>query len=286
MYDGEIVADSDPKSILAEHRSCERVGLRYREESTGKPAPRDQRRFCLTRTVSVNNLSFGYDPRSPIISNLSFEWHRGETIGLVGPSGTGKSTLGSLLCGLLKPSEGKIEFLSEVGSINSTPSPGTIVGAFQQPERQFFLPTCAQEVAFGPKNFGDELLKDEIAAHLNLVGLDAGRFAERDPFSLSMGEKRRLAFAAILSMNPSFVVFDEPTCGLDPEGVGRFMQLSKAIHERGVGQIIISHDGGLIKKTCDRVLMLFGDQRVREASVGDFCESPMYRLIVSEAAQD
>lgn len=321
MYQREIVADNDPKRILAEHASCEKVGLRYREDTTEANAvatsgavdstgvvgavgrnplgsrqpdsvcavgryPLGSRHSSPTNLIRVNNISFGYDSKSPIIKDLSFDWKRGETIGLVGPSGSGKSTLGALLCGLLKPNDGRIEFQSQVGLIDFVPAPGTIVGAFQQPERQFFLPTCADEVAFGPNNLGETLSDTEIANYLNLVGLDAAKFAARDPFSLSMGEKRRLAFAVILSMNPSFVVFDEPTCGLDPEGVGRFVRLSKRLHEQNVGQIIISHDGEVIRSLCDRVVYLQEYGRAEELAVLDFFQSARLSGVISILAKE
>ncbi|PWB68343.1 hypothetical protein C3F09_11850 [candidate division GN15 bacterium] len=287
--------------------------------------------------VRTRDISFGYATGASIINVLSLEWRRGETIGLVGPSGSGKSTLGALLCGLVKPTQGRIEFLAEpstsdtLTSPNQTPQdgstssrgaasatkrsqfwsfvsklrllrrpvkdgpprndeatglqvqcrPGTVIGAFQQPERQFFLKTCAEEVAFGPKNIGEALLEIEVGEYLSLVGLEPSRFGSRDPFSLSMGEKRRLAFAAILSMNPVFVVFDEPTCGLDPEGVGRFVRLSKALHEQKVGQIIISHDGDLVKGLCERVVYLRGDGKAEQVAIDDFLSSQLYRGVVS-----
>jgi len=348
MYEGGIAVDGDPNRILADHKSCEQVGLRY-SDSVGQNPLRfcrseadernrqDQKRSCPTNLICLSGISFGYAAGAPIINDLSLEWRRGETIGLVGPSGSGKSTLGALLCGLVKPTGGKIEFLDGGGTPIRVTKPGTVIGAFQQPERQFFLPTCAEEVAFGPKNFGVVLSDDEIAGYLNLVGLGDNRsvdmetssrgvnplsagerrrdlpapneadrlrrpreagsrndgpsdtlsselnvFFGRDPFSLSMGEKRRLAFAAILSMNPAFVVFDEPTCGLDPEGVGRFVLLSKALHEQKVGQIIISHDGDLIKALCDRVVYLRGDGKAEEVGIEDFFGSAAYRGVVSK----
>jgi len=352
MYEGGIAADGNPNRILADHKSCEQVGLRYSDSvgqnplrfcqlDGGEHGRQDQKRSCPTNVIRLSGISFGYVAAAPIINDLSLEWRRGETIGLVGPSASGKSTLGALLCGLVKPTEGRIEYFdrssdslapmdsnemlqeatassrgprlrrgtwrsqfawirNKLRLLRRTPPkrgaprnddaiamrrhcrPGEVVGSFQQPERQFFLPTCAEEVAFGPKNFGAMLNQSQIEAYLELVGLAPAGFAQRDPFSLSMGEKRRLAFAAILSMNPAFVVFDEPTCGLDPEGVGRFVRLSKALQEQKVGQVIISHDGDLIKALCDRVLYLRGDGRGEEVTVRDFFGSAVYRGVVSE----
>jgi energy-coupling factor transporter ATP-binding protein EcfA2 len=328
LHEGKVAADGRPDAILKDDDLCLRAGLRFdaRDASAG-PEPcapailPDGHRAAVghpVQSIRLQQISFGYDGKNPVVADLDFTWKRGETIGLVGPSGSGKSSLGSLMCGLLQPLMGRIELLDTQGlTVTKTPKPGWIAGLFQQPERQFFLTTCGEEVAFGPKNLGVTLSPDDIAEYLNLVGLgqgascEAGRlprpafggtrndetkgggsrnsessgvihqFASRDPFSLSMGEKRRLAFASVLSMNPSFVVFDEPTCGLDPEGVGRFMRLSQSLRERGIGQLIISHDGDIIRSLSHRVLYLPGDGRAAEMTTEEFFGSPAYRSVVS-----
>ena len=293
LHDGKIAADGEPSQILSDGDLCLKTGLRFAPDSAGQNPLRscqpddgneqqDQRRHCPTNRIRLTGVSFGYSADNPIVKNLTFEWKRGEIVGLVGRSGSGKSTLGALLCGLVKPQAGKIEFTNQDGFVLSTTNkPGMLVGAFQQPERQFFLPTCAEEIAFGPKNLGTNLTDSEIEAQLELVGLNAMRFRGRDPFTLSMGEKRRLAFAAILSMNPAFVLFDEPTCGLDPEGVGRFVRMSKQLRESGIGQIVISHDGDIIRQLADRVLYLPGDGRGVEMGTEELFGSQEYRDVVS-----
>ena len=178
----------------------------------------------------------------------------------MGPTGSGKSSLGLLLSGVLKPHSGEIYYLDRAGAeLDGRNRAGWVSTVLQQPERQFFLSTCAKEVAFGPHNLGHELTDDETRGYLELIGLEPDRFAERDPFSLSVGEKRRLAFACVLSMSPSFVVFDEPTASLDQEGVGRFVALSRLLKARGIGQIVISHEGQIISALADKVLYLRGD---------------------------
>jgi energy-coupling factor transporter ATP-binding protein EcfA2 len=151
----------------------------------------------------------------------------------------------------------------------------------QQPERQFFLETCAEEVAFGPSNRGRSLSSAEINSFFELVGLSPARFVDRDPFSLSAGEKRRLAFAAVLAMSPSFVIFDEPTAGLDGEGVGRFIALSRALRQLGVGQIIISHDGDVVRQLCDRVAYMTRRGDLLLLSLSELLGDPRYSGVVS-----
>lgn len=128
--------------------------------------------------------------------------------------------------------------------------------ALQQPERQFFLPTCREEIAFGPENIGAPLNADDIDGLVDAVGLSPEEFLDRSPHSLSVGEQRRLACAVILALRKPFVVFDEPTAGLDADGIARFVGLFGKLKIAGVGQIIISHDHRLLSKIADRILVM------------------------------
>jgi energy-coupling factor transporter ATP-binding protein EcfA2 len=288
LHKGMAAADGDPERILSDKSFCLQTGLRFDRENHRElviPAVTVQRGVDDAETPTVlrsSSLSFGYAPGRNILSGINLTLKRGEALGLVGASGTGKSTLGSLLCGLLKPVSGTIEYLDSGGAVISNKNrPGWTVGLFQQPERQFFLPTCAEEVAFGPNNLKRPLKDSDVNAFLEMVGLEPSKFRMRDPFSLSQGEKRRLAFAAVLSMGPSFVVFDEPTCGLDQDGVGRFILLSAALRRHQVGQVIISHDGDVIRELADRVLYLKDGAEAEELTAGDFFQAARYRGAVS-----
>ncbi|RKX27278.1 MAG: ABC transporter, partial [Candidatus Zixiibacteriota bacterium] len=169
-------------------------------------------------------------------------------------------TLGLMLCGLHQPTSGTIKYFGRGGEqITTDLVCGRVSAVLQQPERQFFLPTCAEEVAFGPQNFDRPLDAEGIKQFLDMAGLNWEVFSERDPFRLSGGEKRRLAFAAVLSMMPQIVILDEPTCGLDQEGVGRFIVLAQALHERGKGLVVITHDGDILQALADRILRLDND---------------------------
>jgi energy-coupling factor transporter ATP-binding protein EcfA2 len=158
---------------------------------------------------------------------------------------------------------------------------GQLTLMLQQPERQFFLETCAQEIAFGPNNRGRSLESQQISAFLDLVGLNPARFAERDPFSLSAGEKRRLAFAVVLALTPSVVVFDEPTAGLDGECVGRFVVLSRLLRQSGVGQMIITHDGDVVQQLCDGVVYLTPTGARLNLSPAELLGDPRYAGVIS-----
>ncbi len=290
--DGEVSADGDPSEILDRVEYCEKVGLRFpltEGRRVAIPYRTDADRsgkLVRVKAVESDAVSFKYSENGYILRNLSFSVKSGEAVGVVGSSGSGKSTLGSLICSLLKPSDGRVVYLDRDGQIvEAARIAGRVTGVFQQPERQFFLPTCSEEMAFGPENLGLRLSREQQIALFAMVGLDASKFSDRDPFTLSGGEKRRLAFAVVLSMRPDVVVFDEPTCGLDPEGVGRFILMARGLKEAGVGMVVISHDGQLIKSLADKVVYLRNDSSNLVMSSTEFFANPDYRSVVSPAGQ-
>ena len=176
--------------------------------------------------INIQQLSHTYLPGSalayPALSNISLTISEGEFLGIIGHTGSGKSTLIQHLNGLLLPTEGSVL----VDGLDTREKKlrkqiRSLVGmVFQYPEYQLFDETVARDVAFGPKNMG--LAEDEIATRVNealrLVGLDPEAFSEKSPFELSGGEKRRAALAGILAMRPKYLVLDEPMAGLDPRG--------------------------------------------------------------------
>lgn len=260
FVDGRLEADHQPSKIFVARAFCNSAGI-VNNDSESEHEDSQAIELCtnadVLHSIEAKELSFSYSEDQLVIDDLSFVWSRGEVIGVAGDSGSGKTTLGLLLAGLHKPTKGELLYFdSENYLLGLAPRPGWVAAAFQQPERQFFLPTCFEEVAFGPRNFGQTMTRESGSNWLQLVGLEPNEFLERDPFSLSMGEKRRLAFASILSMHPPFIIFDEPTCGLDPRGVGKFMQLTRALKEAAVGQMIISHDRSLLTDVCDRTIRL------------------------------
>ncbi len=280
---GEIAADAPPESVFADREFCMRTALAFEPPVTsGVVRYEDQTGGSQVAMVQASEVTFGYREQAKVLQALSIRVKAGEIVAVVGPSGAGKSTLGLLLTGLLEPTGGEIAVLREDGRVISREATaGKISAILQQPERQFFLPTCAEEIAFGPENLGRPVTPEQVSEMFEQVGLDSVRFAERDPFRLSGGEKRRLAFAAVLSMQPDIVIFDEPTCALDQEGVGRFIQLASELRSRGAGLVVISHDGDIVRALADRVLLLLPDRRCLIRTADEFFDDPELSRFVS-----
>jgi len=215
--------------------------------------------------LEVKNLTHTYGGSSPFINdavkNVSFCVEKGEIIGIIGHTGSGKSTLVQHLNGLLKPTEGEILFENtdiwenpkEIRKIRSK-----IGLVFQYPEYQLFEETVFADIAFGPKNMG--LKDEELTACVNeiceIVGVKK-EYLQKSPFDLSGGEKRRVAIAGVMAMKPQVIVFDEPTAGLDPKGREDVMQIIKDYRAAtNATVIIISHSMEDMALLADKILVL------------------------------
>ncbi len=215
--------------------------------------------------LRVNNLSHSYGGNSPFIydalSNVNFTVEKGEILGIIGHTGSGKSTLVQHLNGLLKPTNGEIFFNGE----NIWDNPKEIkkirskVGlVFQYPEYQLFEETVFADIAYGPKNMGlaGEELQTRVKEICNMIGIKP-EYYEKSPFDLSGGEKRRVAIAGVMAMKPELIVFDEPTAGLDPIGRQTVMEIIENYRENtGATVIIISHNMEDMAEIADKLLVL------------------------------
>jgi len=217
-------------------------------------------------SIEVRNLSHVYSPGMPdeqiALDNINFDIYDGEIVAIIGHTGSGKSTLLQHLNGLIKADSGTIK----IGDTDIT-DPNTVmrdvrrrVGlVFQYPEYQLFDETVAKDVAFGPRNLG--LSEDEIDRRvrdaIELVGLNYDEIAERSPFELSGGQKRRVAIAGVIAMKPQVLILDEPTAGLDPGAHKDILTMINNIHDRENNIIIfVSHNMADVANLADRVMVM------------------------------
>lgn len=203
--------------------------------------------------LEFRNVSFSYEPGTPVLDNLSFQIRKGETVGLIGANGAGKSTIMKLMLGLL-PAQGEI--LVEgmpVSKRNLSVIRQKIGFVLQDSDNQMFMPTVYEDMIFGPRNYG--LTREEADARVDRVLKELGleSLKHRHNHKISGGEKRMAAIATILAMEPEMIVMDEPSTALDP--VNRRTVIS-TINSRKETKLIASHDLDMILDTCQRVILL------------------------------
>lgn len=217
-------------------------------------------------SIQVKNLTHIYSEGLPYesvaLKDVSFSIEDGEFVGVIGHTGSGKSTMVQHLNGLLKPHSGSI-IIGDVditkGNVLMRDIRRKIGLVFQYPEYQLFEETVHKDVAFGPTNLG--LTKGEVDQRvieaINLVGLDYDEIGERSPFELSGGQKRRVAIAGVIAMKPEVLILDEPTAGLDPKAHKDVLEMIKKIHETQKNiTILVSHNMNDIAKLVDKVLVM------------------------------
>jgi cobalt/nickel transport system ATP-binding protein len=215
----------------------------------------------------ARDVRYRYPGNLEAIKGISFHMRRGEKIALVGPNGAGKSTLLQMFNGMIRPTSGTMLFDNESirYDTSSLRQLRKRVGfVLQNPDRQIIAPTVYQDVAFGPANLGydEQAIRQAVALSLRQVGL-AG-FERRPPHHLSGGEKKRVAIAGVLAMDPDVLVFDEPTSGLDPSGSEDLMELLDELNHDGKTIVISTHDVELAYPWAERAILLADGQIIRE----------------------
>jgi cobalt/nickel transport system ATP-binding protein len=224
----------------------------------------------MTRIIlEARDIRYRYPHGMEAIRGISFHVRRGEKVALVGPNGAGKSTLLLMFNGMLRPDSGVLLFDNrpiryDSGSLRELRRRVGFV--FQNPDRQIIAPTVYQDVAFGPTNLGlpDEKVRLAVEAALRNVGLSG--FERRPPHQLSSGEKKRVAIAGVLAMDPDLLVLDEPTSNLDPAGSEDIMELLEELKGDGKTLFISTHDVELAYPWADRVILLRGGEILQEDS--------------------
>ncbi len=215
--------------------------------------------------LEVKNLTHTYDGNTPFmhdaVKKVNFSIEKGEVIGIIGHTGSGKSTLVQHLNGLLKPSEGGVlldgkNIWDDPKKIRSIRSRVGLV--FQYPEYQLFEDTVYKDIAFGPKNMGlsDDEIASRIAEICEIVGIKPD-YLEKSPFDLSGGEKRRVAIAGVMAMQPEIIVFDEPVAGLDPKGRADVVKMIGDYRDKyDATVLIISHNMEDMALIADKLLVM------------------------------
>ena len=216
--------------------------------------------------IILNNVSYVYGEHTPFrkeaLKGINLTINEGDFVGIIGHTGSGKSTLVQHLNGLLHPTTGQVT-IDGVDAALKTEEAKLMrhkVGmVFQYPEHQLFEETIAQDIAFGPKNLG--LSADEVDARvreaMDFVGLDYETYANRSPFQLSGGQMRRVAIAGVVALKPSYLSLDEPSAGLDPFGREEIFQKIIDLHaKKGITVVLVSHNMEDISRMANRLIVI------------------------------
>lgn len=217
-------------------------------------------------SICVENVSCVYSKGSPFekvaLENISLTIEKGEFIGIIGHTGSGKSTLIQHLNGLIHPTSGKvtIDGVDLSAKTKEAVAKRHSVGmVFQYPEHQLFEETVAKDIAFGPKNLGcsEEETEKRVKSAMKFAGLDYDTFGGRSPFRLSGGQQRRVAIAGVIAMHPDFLILDEPSAGLDPIGRREIFSRIQSWYQKGVFSVIlVSHNMDDIARLATRLLVM------------------------------
>jgi energy-coupling factor transport system ATP-binding protein len=217
-------------------------------------------------SIKIKNLTHIYMPKSPFekiaLDNVSLEIRDGEFIALIGHTGSGKSTLIQHFNGLLEATSGKII----VDDIDITDKKAKLTNirkkvglVFQYPEYQIFEETISKDIEYGPRNLGlsEEEIHNRVIKAMEMVGLDYETYKDRSPFDLSGGQKRRVAIAGVIAMQPTTLILDEPTAGLDPKGRDDILdQISKLHRDYNMTIVIVSHSMEDVAKFAERIIVM------------------------------
>ena len=217
-------------------------------------------------SIKIENLTHVYMPKTPFekkaLDDVNLVIEDGEFLALIGHTGSGKSTLIQHLNGLLEPSSGRI-LVDDIDITNKETKLTDIrkkIGlVFQYPEYQLFEETIEKDIAFGPNNLGlsQEEVFNRVKKSMEMVGLDYETYKDVSPFDLSGGQKRRVAIAGVIAMEPKVLILDEPTAGLDPKGRDDILEQIKILHEKyNMTIVLVSHSMEDVGKLAERIVVM------------------------------
>lgn len=210
--------------------------------------------------IALERVAFSYDGKTEALASLDLTVEDGELLGIIGHTGSGKSTLIQLMNALLIPTAGRVLVDGmDTRERKLRREIRTRVGvAFQYPETQLFANTVADDIAFGPRNLGLDEREIDARVHraLESVGLACDEMARKSPFDLSGGQQRRVALAGVLAMEPSVLVLDEPAAGMDPATSHELRGHLRALNEAGMTIVLVSHSMEEVAELCSRIVVL------------------------------
>jgi cobalt/nickel transport system ATP-binding protein len=223
----------------------------------------------MTNVLQVHNLHFSYHDGHPALRGVSFDMCEGEKVALVGPNGAGKSTLMLHLNGILN-GRGEVTVGGNLLTRDNLPAVRAMVGlVFQNPDDQLFSPTVFEDVAFGPLHMGLPMQEVESRVKSALEAVRMSGFRDRLSHHLSVGEKKRIAIATVLSMDPQILVLDEPSAGLDPRGRRTLINL---LRELPITMLVSTHDMRLVQELFPRIIVMDEGQIVADGKTKEILE--------------
>ena len=261
MERGTIAEDLTPGKLLRDKALFEQYCLAYPadEKKQSKKSDNSQMAMVFTENektlLKCSALNFGWrNSDTKIIHNLDLELYPGRVLGVMGPTGCGKTTLALILAGLLKPTGGEI--LLHGKKVTQADLVKSVAYLFQSPERGMFADTLYEDISYGPHNFGRnvETVERLVKRSFRQVGLDFDKFRDRSPFRLSGGEARLAAIAGVLACDKEIIILDEPTEELDYAGRMRIIEIIKNLQLEGKAILLISHDEDFMSEICNGIM--------------------------------
>lgn len=218
-------------------------------------------------TVEAKNVSFQYSHQTKALKDITFRLTR-EKVVILGNNGSGKSTLLQHLNGLLISDQGELYVLGEkMTKKNATNMRKKVGFVFDHPENQLFAITVYEDIAFGPRNLGcsEKEVKEKVERALALLSIEELR--DKAPYHLSLGQKKKVAIAGVLAMNPSILLFDEPFSGLDPQSVEQLLTILERLYEEGHTLIVTTHDVDIAYGWAEECLILHDGQLIAHGDI-------------------
>jgi len=232
-------------------------------------------RYNSSPILEMDQVSFAYKGQEKLLSDLSLTIHQGDFMAVLGANGSGKTTLVKHLNKLLQPNQGQLRFKDQ----NLTTKPVSRIGrqigfVFQNPDHMIFSTTIFNEVAFGPRNYGysEKLVKAQVDRALALVNLTGQEDA--DPFSMTKGERQKIAVASVLACEPEVIILDEPTTGLDYTDQQQLMELLVNLHQKGHTIIVVTHTMWIVAAYCQRTVLLHAGNIIADGPTRDILAKP------------